>query len=94
MGEQMHKHSKTAPEETTGRQTRTGGPGHCKAETDVACRAEDIGLETFVFCLEKDPQGCEFSISFGDAFFCKSSLHISQAKASRRQTPGSGDEAD
>ena len=30
------------------------------------CPIKDIGMETFVECLEKRPEGCEFSFSYGD----------------------------
>ncbi len=51
-----------------------------KSALKSLCRARDIGLETFVECLEEDPHKCKFSVSFGDSYFCKSPLRVHVAK--------------
>jgi len=40
----------------------------------VLCRAKDIGLETFLECLEEDHLRCPFLVSFGDALLCECPL--------------------
>lgn len=40
------------------------------------CRAEDIGLETFLVCLEKNPPDCRFTVEFGDMYFCQCPLRV------------------
>lgn len=40
----------------------------------VLCKARDFGIENYLECLETEPQGCCFSISFGDMRFCKCPL--------------------
>ena len=37
----------------------------------ISCKTDDIGLETFLICLEKKPKKCKFSILFGNRYFCK-----------------------
>lgn len=43
---------------------------------DVLCKAEDIGLESYVRCLEERPQFCQFSVPFGYAHFCDSPVRV------------------
>ncbi len=44
------------------------------------CKAQDIDLKDYLVCLEDNPGTCTFSISFGDAYFCKCPLRIYIAK--------------
>ena len=55
-----------------------------KSHFDVFCRAEDIGIESYVLCLEENPQFCQFSVPFGYAHFCHSPLRVHICKKSRR----------
>ncbi len=48
----------------------------CKPGVDTLCKAEDIGLESYLRCLEEDARDCKFSFPFGDAYFCKCPLRI------------------
>jgi hypothetical protein len=48
--------------------------------TGVLCNGKDIGLESFILCLEKRPEKCNFSFPFGTGFFCKCPLRIYIAK--------------
>jgi hypothetical protein len=41
----------------------------CKPGVDTLCKAEDIGLESYL-------RDCKFSFPFGDAYFCKCPLRI------------------
>ncbi|MFZ5906991.1 MAG: hypothetical protein ACOYVJ_06225 [Nitrospirota bacterium] len=46
------------------------------------CRALDIGLESFVVCLEETPWTCTHSFHFGGRHFCKNPSRIAAAKES------------
>jgi hypothetical protein len=46
--------------------------------------ARDVGLETFVACLAKDPMECKFSLQFGGVFFCQCPLRVYIAKKFRK----------
>ena len=40
-----------------------------KSGFDNLCKAKDIGIESFLECLEENPQECHFSLSFGYTFY-------------------------
>ncbi|MBW1769817.1 MAG: hypothetical protein JRE24_01425 [Deltaproteobacteria bacterium] len=40
------------------------------------CKAQDIGLETFLECLEEDPDECPFSMPLGGTIYCRCPLRI------------------
>lgn len=40
------------------------------------CKSKDIGLGTYLECLEKNPRDCPFSLSFGYNYLCRCSLRI------------------
>jgi hypothetical protein len=44
------------------------------------CQARDIGLESFVECLEEDPRACPFVIPFASKHLCRCRLRIYIAK--------------
>jgi hypothetical protein len=48
------------------------------------CKAEDIGLETFLVCLEKKPAECRFSVVFGGMHFCQCPLRVYIARKLNR----------
>ncbi len=48
------------------------------------CRARDIGMESFLECLEKDPHGCKFSLLFGHRNFCQCPLRVYISKNLQR----------
>jgi hypothetical protein len=47
-----------------------------KSGLEVLCEAHDIGLDTYLKCLEKDPRSCQFSVPFGDGYFCECPLRV------------------
>ncbi|MHC4593462.1 MAG: hypothetical protein ACYS9C_01280 [Planctomycetota bacterium] len=47
-----------------------------KSGLENLCRAKNIGLRDFVECLEKNPQMCKFSLSFGYSYFCQCPVRI------------------
>lgn len=52
----------------------------CEDDFANVCRAKDIGIESFLECLEKNPKICEFAMPFGNAFFCKCPVRIAIAR--------------
>jgi hypothetical protein len=44
---------------------------------ETLCKAEDVVLDSYLHCLEKDPVECKFSvILFGDRYYCECPLRI------------------
>ena len=48
------------------------------------CKAEDIGLESFLECLEESPEECPFSLSYGNVHFCHCRVRFYIAKNLRK----------
>jgi hypothetical protein len=46
----------------------------------VSCKAIDVGLKSYVQCLEKDSNSCPFSFSYGRHYYCTSPARIYIAK--------------
>jgi hypothetical protein len=44
------------------------------------CRAKDVGLKSFVACMDRDSLGCKFAILFGGLCFCQCPLRVYVAK--------------
>ena len=45
------------------------------------CKAEDIGLDSYLVCLEKNPKECKFfTVIFGDKHICQCPLRVYIAK--------------
>ncbi len=45
------------------------------------CRAEDIGLDSYLVCLENNPRGCNFFAAiYGNRHFCQCPLRVYIAK--------------
>jgi hypothetical protein len=40
------------------------------------CRAKDIGIESFLECLENKPTACSFSFAFGLMHLCQCPLRV------------------
>ncbi len=55
-----------------------------KSGLEVLCKARDIGQESFLECLEENPQECKFSLSFGYSYFCQCPLRVYIAKELKR----------
>ncbi len=43
---------------------------------EVLYKARDMGIESFLECLEKNPIQCRFSLSFAYTYFCQCPLRI------------------
>ena len=52
----------------------------CKSEFEDLYRARDVGLESYIKCLEENPEKCVFSLFFGYSYFCTCPLRIYIAK--------------
>ena len=48
------------------------------------CSARDLGLESFLECLEEEAWGCRFALSFGEGYFCQCPLRVYIAKSLKR----------
>ncbi|MEE9402606.1 MAG: hypothetical protein V3V47_05335 [Desulfobacteria bacterium] len=44
------------------------------------CKAKDVGLDSYVECLEKDSCRCPFSVSYAHAYYCICPARIYIAK--------------
>ena len=53
---------------------------HYKPGVGFICKAEDVGLESFVQCLEKDSRFCAYSIPYAGSHYCTSPARIHLAK--------------
>jgi hypothetical protein len=51
-----------------------------KSGFNILCRARDIGIESFVECLEKKPDKCNFSLPFGLMHLCECPIRVYLAK--------------
>ena len=51
---------------------------------DNICKSKDIGIETFLECLEDDPHNCPFAVPFADVFFCQCPLRVFIAKSMKK----------
>jgi hypothetical protein len=47
---------------------------------DVLGKAKDIGVDSFVVCLEEEPFECKFAVPFGYSYFCQCPLRVYIAK--------------
>ena len=52
----------------------------CTEGLENLCKARDVGLETFIECLEDDPYICAFSIRLSGLSYCKCPLRVYIAK--------------
>jgi hypothetical protein len=44
------------------------------------CKAEDVGVETFLKCLEEHPAECKFALPTGHSYYCSCPLRVYIAK--------------
>lgn len=47
-----------------------------KSGLQQLCRARSIGIEGYIDCLEEEAEKCEFSLPFGEGYFCKCPVRI------------------
>jgi hypothetical protein len=51
-----------------------------KSGFKLLCRARDIGMESFLECLEEAPRSCRFSLPFDIGHLCECPLRIYVSK--------------
>ena len=58
--------------------------GFCCLENDLKalCRARDIGVNSYVDCLEVNAENCKFALAFGSIFMCSCPIRVYIAKNS------------
>ena len=64
-------------------QLLTDHPKDCKCYergVGVRCKAEDVGIEWFVKCLEEDSFTCVFSVRYAYENYCRCPLRVYVAK--------------
>lgn len=47
-----------------------------KSGFENLCKAKDFGIKSYLECLEKNPQYCKFSLSFGYSYICQYPLRV------------------
>ena len=48
------------------------------------CKAKDVGLASYVMCLNKSPNGCGFSVAYAYAHYCRCPLRVYMAKTFKK----------
>ena len=78
-------------EEVSRKITEIIGEMHCPEDFSCAesgftelCKAKDIGLESFLECLEPDPSHCKFALAFGHAYYCRCPLRVYISKTLKK----------
>lgn len=51
---------------------------------DDLCSAKDIGIESFLLCLEEKPEDCKFSVPIQGPYLCHCPLRIYLCKKLRK----------
>jgi len=47
---------------------------------EILCKAKDFGVDSYLECLESDPQKCSFALSFGYGYLCQCPIRVYLAK--------------
>ena len=64
----------------SGLQCTKGFACYASGQKDL-CRAEDIGLDSYLVCLEHNPRACTFfAATYGNKHFCQCPLRVYIAK--------------
>ena len=48
----------------------------CERRFEALCGAKDIGIESFLQCLEENPRDCKASLPFADIYLCKCPVRV------------------
>jgi hypothetical protein len=51
-----------------------------KAEREFRCKAKDVGLDSYVECLEECSHMCPFSVRYAHSHYCKNLARVFAAK--------------
>jgi hypothetical protein len=53
----------------------------CKAGFKNLCKAKDVGIESYLKCLDDNPRDCPFAVPYGyTAYYCECPLRVYIAK--------------
>ncbi len=44
------------------------------------CKAEDVGMKSYLRCLEENPRDCLFSLGYAESYYCTCALRLHIAK--------------
>jgi hypothetical protein len=55
-----------------------------KPRLGFTCKAKDVGLDSYVECMETYSCTCPFSVSYAHSYFCKSPARVYIAKKSEK----------
>jgi len=47
-----------------------------KSGLKALCKAKDIGITSYLQCLEENAFGCQFSVRFGNKYYCECPLRV------------------
>ena len=48
-----------------------------KPGVGFTCKAKDVGMESYLSCLEEHPLECKFSVGFfGERYYCKCAVRV------------------
>ncbi len=47
---------------------------------EVLCSADEIGMDSFLVCLDEEIEGCKFRLRFGTSHYCSCPLRVYLAK--------------
>ena len=45
-------------------------------EFDKSCKVRDVGIKDYLVCLEEGASLCQFSVKYGNTFFCSCPLRV------------------
>ncbi len=80
----MELHLEYSMNETIENSACTKGFKCCTEVLENLCKAEDVGMESYLHCLEERPLECTFSVGFfGDRYYCNCPLRVYIAKKSK-----------
>jgi hypothetical protein len=48
----------------------------CTEGLEKLCKAKKLGPDLLLECLEESPSACQFSLHFGDRYYCECPLRI------------------
>jgi len=51
-----------------------------KSELQDLCKAEDVGMQSYLKCLEENPSDCVFSMGYAESHYCTCPLRCYIAK--------------
>jgi len=51
-----------------------------KSEFQELCKAEDVGMQSYLKCLEENPSDCVFSMGYAESHYCTCPLRCYIAK--------------